>query len=44
MQLEDIETKIVRKDELNPRLGYAIVRLKNIQITCTGGVIEYKRV
>ena len=29
LQLSDIETKNVREDELNTRLGYAMVRLDN---------------
>ena len=29
MQLSDIGTKDVREEELNPRFGYAMVRLEN---------------
>ena len=44
LQLSDIGTKNVREDELNPRLGYTMVRLDNRQKTCTRGVIWYRRV
>ena len=43
-KLADIGTKNVRKDELNPRLGYDIVRLENCQNTCKRGVTGYRRV
>ena len=42
LQLADIGTKNVREYELNPGLGYAIVRLDNWQTTCERGVIGYK--
>ena len=41
LQLSDIETKNIREDELNPRLGYDMVRLDNWKNTCTRGVIGY---
>ena len=41
MKLEDIGTNIFREDEFNPRWGYAMVRLDNLQNTCTIGVIGY---
>ena len=44
IQLADIETKNVREDELNHRLGYAMVKIDNIQNTCTGGMIGERRV
>ena len=34
-------TKNIREDELNPRLGYDMVRIENIQNTSTRGVIGY---
>ena len=44
LQLADIGTDNVREGELNPRLGYDIVRLENGQKTCTRGVKGYRRV
>ena len=44
LQLVDIGTKNVRGDELNPRLGYYVVRLDNSQNTCKTGVTGYRRV
>ena len=44
LKLIDIVTKIVREDELNPGLEYDMVRLENLQNTCTRGVIGYIRV
>ena len=44
MKLEDIGTNIVREDEFNPRWGYDMVRLENLQKSCTIGVKEYRRV
>ena len=43
MKLEDIVTKIVREDELNPISGYSMVRLENLQNTCKIGVTGYIR-
>ena len=39
LKLEDILTKNVRENELNPRLGYAMVRIENLQKNCTIVVI-----
>ena len=39
LKLLVIGTKNVREDELNPRLEYTMVRLDNLQNTCTRGVI-----
>ena len=44
LQLSDIETKNGRKDELNTRLGYAMVRLENRKNDFTRGVTKYRRV
>ena len=44
VKLPDIGTNNNGEDELNPRLGYVIVRLDNIQNSCTRGVIRYRRV
>ena len=44
LQLPGIVTKNIREYELNPRLGYARVRLDNGQNTCQRGVTEYTRV
>ena len=41
LQLSDIWTNNNREDELNPRLGYNIVRLDNWHNTSTQGVIGY---
>ena len=43
MKPEDIVTKNVREDELNPISGYAMVRLENLQNTCKRGVTGYIR-
>ena len=43
MKTEDIVTKNVREDELNPISGYAMVRLENLQNTCKRGVTGYIR-
>ena len=43
MNPEDIVTKNVREDELNPISGYAMVILENLQNTCKIGVTEYIR-
>ena len=42
--MENTGTKNFREDELNPRLGYAMVIIEKLQNTCTGGVISYRRV
>ena len=44
LHLAYIVTKNVMEDELNTRLGYAMVWLYNIQNTSTTGVIGYRRV
>ena len=44
LQLLEIGTNNVREDELNYRLGYAMVRLDNCQNTCQRGVAVYRRV
>ena len=44
LKLSDIGTKHVREDELNPRLGYAMVRLDNWKKTFQRGVTGYIRV
>ena len=44
LQLSDIETNNVRGYELNPILGYSMVRIYDWQNTCTIGVIGYIRV
>ena len=38
LKMEDIGTKNVREDELNPRLGYAMARLEIWQNACQKGV------
>ena len=43
MKPEDIVTKNVREYGLNPISGYAMVRLENLQNTCTIGVTGYIR-
>ena len=43
LNLEGIGTKNSREHLLNPRLGYDMVRLDNINNTCTGRVIGYRR-
>ena len=43
MQLEDIETNNVTEDEMNPRLGYAMVRIDNFWKKITRGVTGYIR-
>ena len=43
LHLADIRTKNVRLDELNPILGYAVVRLYNLHNTCQREVIGYRR-
>ena len=42
-QLSYIGTRNVRKDELNPRLWYAMLRLDNRQNTCKIGVTGDRR-
>ena len=42
LDLADIGTKNVRGYEFNPRLGYAMVILENLQNTCQIGVTLYK--
>ena len=42
LQLVDIGAKNVREDELNPRLGYAMVILDNLQNNCQRGVTGYR--
>ena len=44
LKLSDIGIKNIREDQLNPKLGYAMVRLKNVQNTCQRGVTRYRRV
>ena len=44
MQLAYIGTKNGRGDELNNRLGYSMVIIKNWQNTCTRGVTGYRRI
>ena len=44
LKLESIGTKNVREDDLNPILGYTMVSLENLHITCTRWVIWFKRV
>ena len=44
LQLADIGTNNVREDVLNPRLGYAMVRLYNWHNTCIRDLIGYRRV
>ena len=39
LQWGDFLAKNVIKGELNPRLRYALVRLENLQNSCTRGVI-----
>ena len=39
-----IETNIVREDQLNPKLGHAMLILDNLPNTCIRGVIGYRRV
>ena len=41
LKLADIGTRNVRENELNPRLGYTIVRLDNWQNTYQSGVTGY---
>ena len=41
IKLSDVGTKNDREDELNPILGYIVVRLENWHNTFTGGVIGY---
>ena len=43
MQLADIGTNNIRGDELNPRLGYAIVRLDYLHNSCQRGVVGRAR-
>ena len=43
MKPEDIVTKNVREDELNPVSGYAMVRLENVQNTSKIRVTGYIR-
>ena len=42
MQMAEIATKNFREDEFNHRLGYDMVRLDNLQNTCTRGVIGFR--
>ena len=42
LQLVDIGTNNVREYELNPMLGYAMVRLEILQNTCQKGVKGYR--
>ena len=44
LQLLYIVTNNVREDELDPRLGYAMARLDNLQKTFIRGVIGCRRV
>ena len=44
LQPADIGTNNGRGDRLNPRLGYAMVRLDNWHNTCTIGLIRHRRV
>ena len=44
LKLVDIVTNHFRLDRLNPRLGYAMVILKNWQNTCQRGVTGYRKV
>ena len=39
LKLVEVGTKNIREDELNPRLGYAMVRIDHLQNNCTRGVI-----
>ena len=41
LQLADIKTKNFREDKLNPRLGYAMVRIYHWQNTCQRGMTGY---
>ena len=42
MHLSQIGTNNGKEDELNPRLGYSMVRLDNQQNSCQIGVTEYR--
>ena len=44
LQLADIVTNNIREDDLNPRLVYYMLRLDNLQNTCTILMIGYRRV
>ena len=44
LKLAKIGTKNVREEVLNPRLGYAMGRLEQLQNTCTINVIGCRRV
>ena len=44
MNRENIRTTNVKKDELNHRLGYVMIKIYNLQNTCTKGVILHGRV
>ena len=44
LQLEEIITKNVREDAVNPILGYPMAMLDNLQNTCQRGVTGYIRV
>ena len=44
LQLADVETKNVIENELNPRLGYAMVTLDNWKNTYHRSVTRYIRV
>ena len=39
LQLVDIGTSNVREYQLNPRLGYSMVRLDNLKNVCTSEVM-----
>ena len=43
IQLAEIAANNVREDELNPRLGYAMVRIENWHNTCLREVTGYIR-
>ena len=44
IQLEYIRRNNSKKDELNPRLGYSMLILDNLQNTCQRVVTGYRRV